>query len=243
MNEKELSKQIKKMGKEYIAVFESKQQSLKTRKEERSFYLEECLLTQNAEDSAEVKQKLSISIVKYWMTTFVYTRNHSLSMNLLEAMAIEKNYLELKDEIDKYSKIVLGVEQFTDLLLCTYHFKVLEVIYLLESVNSFGLEEIKNFRLFLTDNEILDEEIDEEVMRRFLTPDQLKVLNVQLIDYYCDLIDLAVTKLSEIGPTVRDNPFVGIFKNAISVLFDSCSKHSDSEMDLARERLIQLLRQ
>jgi hypothetical protein len=243
MNEKELSKQIKKMGKEYIAVFESKQESLKTRKKERSFYLEECLLTQNVEDSAEVKQKLSISIVKYWMTTLVYMRNHSLSMHLLEAMAIEKNYLELKDEIDKYSKKVLEVEQFTDLWLCTYHFKVLEVIYLLESVNSFGLEEIQNFTLFLTDNEILDEEIDEEVMRRFLTPDQLKVLNVQLIDYYCDLIDLAVTKLSEIGSTVTDKSFVETFKNAITVLFDSCSKHSDSEMNLARERLIQLLRQ
>ena len=49
-------------------------------------------------------------------------------------------------------------------------------------------------------------------------------------------------KFSEIGTTALDKAFVETIKKSIAMIFESYSKHSDSEMDLARERLIEILR-
>jgi hypothetical protein len=243
MNKKELAKRLKRMGKDYLSALEHKKETLISRKDERSLYLEECLYTRELEELAEAKKKISVSIVKYWMTTFDYWRNHSVSMYLLEAMAFEKDEIELKDFISEYSKDVLRQEQITDLWFCKYHYEAIEEIYLLESIDKFDSEEFLKFRLFLTEKNISDEEIDESVMRSFLTSDQMTALHLEITDQYCKLIDLAVARLGEPRAHVEQNQYLEISKKAIRILFQCCAEHSDSQMAIATDLLGDLLRE
>lgn len=241
MNEKELAKRLNRMGEKYLSLVESNQQSRKARESERNFYLEECLRTREAEDLVETKQRLSASIIKYWTSTFISWRDQLITMHILEAMALEKNEPEVRDEINKYSKKSLRVEQFVDLQLCTYHFQVLQEIYILESVNSFNASDLQKFELFLSNNEILDEDIDESAMRSFLTLDQMTSLHYELNNYYFELIDLAVTKLSVYGNHFKDDPNIDIAKEAIEILFQSCGSGADDQMASSKDLLRDLL--